>query len=72
MPNVSREIASIHYNIAGYRFKVLIAHYDSWVSLYGWWEQEVKFNAGYGRHGIVTVGMTEWPILDSLLEKNRH
>jgi len=57
------------YNIAGHRFKVLVAHYDSWFSLGGWWEQEVKFNAGYGTHGVITVGMTEWPILDSLLEK---
>ncbi len=57
------------YNIAGHKFKVLVAHYDSWFSLRGWWEQGVKFNAGYGTHGIITVGMTEWPILDSLLEK---
>ncbi len=57
------------YEVAGHRFKMLVAHYDSWFSLGGWWEQEVKFNAGYGRHGIITVGVTEWPILDSLLEK---
>ncbi|WP_456443400.1 hypothetical protein [Thermococcus sp.] len=57
------------YEVAGHSFKVLVAHYDSWLSFGGWWEQEVKFNAGYGRHGIITVGMTEWPILDSLLER---
>jgi len=57
------------YGVAGRRFKVLVAHYDSWLSLGGWWEQKVKFNAGYGHHGIISVGMTEWPILDSLLEK---
>ncbi|WP_297521701.1 hypothetical protein [Thermococcus sp.] len=57
------------YEVAGHSFKVLVAHYDSWLNFGGWWEQEVKFNAGYGRHGIITVGMTEWPILDSLLER---
>ncbi|MCD6523416.1 MAG: hypothetical protein J7K48_00210 [Thermococcus sp.] len=57
------------YDVAGYRFKVLIARYDSWLSLGGWWEQDVKFDAGYGMHGIITVGMTEWPIVDTLLEK---
>ncbi|WP_198300047.1 4Fe-4S dicluster domain-containing protein [Thermococcus sp. P6] len=28
----------------------------------------MKFDAGYGIHGVVTLGMTEWPILDTILE----
>lgn len=46
----------------------MVAHYDSWVSLGGRWRLGVKFDAGYGIHGVVTLGMTEWPILDTILE----
>ena len=30
---------------------------------------DVKFDAGYGTHGIITLGMTEWPLLDTILEE---
>ncbi|QDA31381.1 hypothetical protein FH039_06885 [Thermococcus indicus] len=57
------------FGVGNYRYKVVVANYDSWVSLGGWWTMGVKFDAGYGTHGIITLGMTEWPILDTILEK---
>jgi len=55
------------HDIAGHRFKVVTAEYSSWFSFGGWWEQEVKFDAGYGNHGILVVGYTNWPWLGNFL-----
>ncbi|NJE61853.1 hypothetical protein [Thermococcus sp. 21S7] len=42
----------------GIRFKTIETSYSSWLSAGGWWEIGLKFDAGYGRHGIVTFGMS--------------
>ena len=55
------------HTIAGRTFKVLTAEYSSWFSLGGWWEQEVRFDAGYGKHGILVIGYTSWPWLGNFL-----
>jgi len=55
------------YTVDGHTFKVLTAEYSSWFSFGGWWEQKVKFDAGYGAHGIVTIGYTNWPWIQNFL-----
>ncbi|WP_010479200.1 hypothetical protein [Thermococcus zilligii] len=55
------------HEVAGYRFKVLTAEYSSWFSFGGWWEQEVKFDAGYGTHGMLVIGYNSWPWLANFL-----
>lgn len=42
----------------GLRFKTIETSYSSWISSGGWWTIDLKFDAGYGRHGIVTFGMS--------------
>ncbi|WP_457751921.1 hypothetical protein [Thermococcus sp.] len=39
------------------RFKTIETSYSAWFSFGGWWGIDLKFDAGYGRHGIVTLGM---------------
>ncbi|WP_099209707.1 hypothetical protein [Thermococcus henrietii] len=55
------------YTVNGHTFKVLTAEYSSWFSFGGWWEQKVKFDAGYGTHGILVMGYTNWPWLQNFL-----
>ena len=40
------------------RFKTIETSYSAWFSFGGWWGIDLKFDAGYGRHGIVTFGMS--------------
>ncbi len=61
-----RDSISTH-EVAGHRFKILTAGYSSWFSFGGWWEQEVKFDAGYGRHGILVIGYNNWPWFKNFL-----
>ncbi|WP_456443663.1 hypothetical protein [Thermococcus sp.] len=55
------------HTVDGHTFKVLTAEYSSWFSFGGWWEQEVKFDAGYGTHGILVIGYNNWPWLGNFL-----
>lgn len=56
------------YSVLGKRFKVVVAEYTEWLSFGGWWDLHIKFNAGYGKHGIITFGSTEWPLLKDILD----
>ena len=40
------------------RFKTIETSYSAWFSFGGWWGIDLKFDAGYGTHGIVTFGMS--------------
>ncbi|ASJ12660.1 hypothetical protein [Thermococcus thioreducens] len=55
------------HSVLGHRFKIVVAEYSEWISIGGWWTLDVKFNAGYGRHGIVTIGFTSWPWFSEFL-----
>ncbi|WP_175059502.1 hypothetical protein [Thermococcus sp. 2319x1] len=55
------------HSVLGHRFKIVVAEYSEWASIGGWWTLDVKFNAGYGRHGIVTIGFTSWPWFSEFL-----
>ncbi|WP_297463979.1 hypothetical protein [Thermococcus sp.] len=55
------------HSVLGHRFKVVVAEYSEWISIGGWWTLGVKFNAGYGKHGIITIGFTSWPWFSEFL-----